>query len=85
MRCVAASTGRPGEVDLGGLEAGELDLEAELDELVEGAPERVAVPAGLLGQAVLGDGEGLALRLAESPSLNAAEMGVGWPDARGEH
>ena len=54
------------EVDLGGLEAGELDLEAELDELVEGAPEGVAVPAGLLGQAVLGDGEGAALRRAQA-------------------
>jgi hypothetical protein len=54
------------EVDLSGLEAGELDLEAELDQLGEGAPEGVAVPAGLLGQAVLGDGEGAALRRAQA-------------------
>jgi hypothetical protein len=43
------------EVDLGHAEAGQLHLEAEVHQLRELERQRLAVPAGKLGQAVVGD------------------------------
>ncbi len=57
------------EVDLAGLEARDLDVEVDLDlaQILELAGEQLRVPARVLGQLVVGQGE--------RPFLGLAQMG----------
>ena len=65
LRCVAKVGDQ--QIDFGGLETGERDIEPvrgqDLDELAELKREHFAIPAGLLGDLVIGDQVGALLRI----------------------
>ena len=67
--CVLSGIGLQQQVDLGGLEAGEgqLEIDLELADVAQLEGEQLLVPAGKLGQPVVGDGVGPLLRLRQLP------------------
>ena len=63
------------EIDLGGLEARQLDLEVEVDQGLQLDRQDLPVPAGLLGQSVVGKDVGplLGLREVGQPTVGTTE------------
>ena len=53
------------DVDLGGLEAGQFDLEIEIDQRLQLDRKDLPIPARLLGQAVVGQNIGAFFGVAE--------------------
>jgi hypothetical protein len=63
------------DVDVGCREAGDLDIEVELDQPLQLNGEDLAIPAGLLGQPVVGEHVGPLLGLGEMREPNGRDGG----------
>ena len=62
-------------VDLGGLEAGHFDLDVELEQLGQLEPQGIGIPAGILGQPVVGDDVGALLGCGEMVDRDRRSLG----------
>ena len=63
------------QVDLAGREAGQLDIEVDLDQLLEMLPQQIEVPDRLFRQPVVGDDDGPLFGRAETDDRQGRDLG----------